>query len=154
MATRVQLLGPGDGRVLGAVADDVFDDPIRPDMAEEFLKDPRHHLAVAVANGLVVGFASAVRHVHPDKPHELWINEVGVAPTFQNRGLAKALLGLLFDVGRDHECAEAWVLTDRSNTAAKALYASVGGVEMDDDIVGFEFDLKRAATEPGPRQRR
>ena len=26
----------------------------------------------------IVGFASAVHYVHPDKPPELWINEMGV----------------------------------------------------------------------------
>ena len=110
-------------------------------MTEEFLNDPRHHLAVAIAEGEVVGFASAVRYVHPDKSPELWINEVAVTPDHQRHGVAKALLGLLFDVGRRHHCVEAWVLTNRSNTAARALYASAGGVEMEEDVMGFEFNL-------------
>jgi len=44
--------------------------------------DPRHHLVVAVEH-VVVGFCSAVDYIQPDKPPELWINEVGVAPTPQ-----------------------------------------------------------------------
>jgi len=141
MTTRVRLLGPGDAHILATVAEAVFDDPIRADMTEEFLNDPRHYLAVALTDGAVVGFASAVRYVHPDKSPELWINEVAVTPAHQGRGLAKALLGLLFDAGRAHQCVEAWVLTNRSNTAARALYVSAGGVEMEEDVMGFEFNL-------------
>src|SRR5713226_10560378 len=89
----------------------------------EFLSDPRHHIAVAIDDGVVVGFASAVLYVHPDKPRpELWINEVGVAETHHRRGIAGKLLNALLDVGRDADCVEAWVLTDRSNEAAMALY--------------------------------
>ena len=56
----------------------------------EFLADSRHHLAVAVDEGRVVGMASAVHYVHPDKPPELWINEVGVAPTHRGLGIGRA----------------------------------------------------------------
>ena len=141
MTVELKLLGPGDADVLAKVADEVFDNDIRHDMTVAFLDDPRHHLAVAVDDGVVIGFASAVRHVHPDKGPELWINEVAVAPTHQERGVAKALLALLFEVGRGHQCREAWVLTNRSNIATKALYVSLGGTEMEDDVLGYEFSL-------------
>jgi aminoglycoside 6'-N-acetyltransferase I len=88
-----------------------------------------------------VGFASGVHYVHPDKPAELWINEVGVAPSHLRRGLAQALLRLLFDVGRSLGCSQAWVLTDRENTAAMRLYASVGGNCGEHEHLMFEFEL-------------
>jgi hypothetical protein len=50
-------------------------------------------------------------------------------------------------VGRTHNCTLAWVLTDRSNVAAMALYSSVGGIEGDDDsglskaILKYSFAL-------------
>jgi hypothetical protein len=68
MATEIKVLGPQDAGVLGRVVSDVFDDLIDVRRAEEFLADSRHHLAVAVDDGLVVGFVSAVHYVHPDKP--------------------------------------------------------------------------------------
>ena len=107
MPIDVRVLRRGDEPVLTAVAPDVFDDPIDPTAAAAFLADPRHHLAVAIEDGVVVGFASAVTYVHPDKPRpELWINEVGVAPTHQRRGLGRRLLDALLDAGRRDNCSE------------------------------------------------
>ena len=141
MDIQIRLLTTGEKSVLDQVADDVFDHEIDPRLATEFLDDPRHHLVVALDGRTVVGFVSAVHYVHPDKAPELWINEVGVAPTHQGRGIAKALLGAMLDAGRDLGCREAWVLTNRSNEAAVRLYASCGGDEGDADLTMFSFQL-------------
>jgi GNAT superfamily N-acetyltransferase len=137
-----KILRSGDEAVLARVAPGVFDDPIDARAAEAFLADARHHLAVAIDEGVVVGFASAVHYLHPDKPRpEMWINEVGVAPTHRGRGIARAILRALLDTARGLGCTEAWVLTDRGNTPARKLYASVGGTEFDGDTVGYGFEL-------------
>jgi ribosomal protein S18 acetylase RimI-like enzyme len=147
MAIKIEVLQPGDDKVLTNVAADVFDRPVDATLAKEFLEDARHHIAVAVDDGLVVGFASGVHYVHPDKPPELWINEVAVAPTHRRRGLGKAVLKALLNVGQAHNCTVAWVLTDRGNAAAMALYSSIGGTEGADDsgtneaTLGYTFAL-------------
>jgi aminoglycoside 6'-N-acetyltransferase I len=149
MAIEIKVLGPEDAGILAAVAPDVFDNPIDVGRACEFLSDPRHHLAVAVDDGQVVGFVSALHYLHPDKPHpELWINEVGVAATHRGRGLGTRLLRAVFAVARGLGCAEAWVLTDRANTAAMRLYAAAGSIEAPTDHVMFTFKLD-AAMVPG-----
>ena len=116
------------------VAPDVFDNVVQQDWSAEFLADGRHHLAVAVDGETVVGMASAVHYVHPDKAPELWINEVGVAPTHQGQGIGKRLMQVLLEHGKTLGCSEAWVLTEEDNTAARRLYASVGGNEEDRPI--------------------
>ena len=137
----IRVLRAGEEDVLANVAPGTFDHPVDPRLAAEFLADPRHHIAVACVAGHVVGFASAVHYVHPDKAAEFWINEVGVAPVHRRRGLAKDLLRTLFDAGRALGCRQAWVLTDRSNDAAMRLYAEVGGIEAPGDTVMQEFRL-------------
>jgi len=147
MAIEIKVLQSGDESILLNVAAGVFDNPIDAELTREFLEAPRHHIAVAIDDGLVVGFASAVHYVHPDKLPELWINEVGLPPTLRRRGLGKRVLRALFEVGRAHNCTVAWVLTYRSNVAAVALYSSVGGTEGADDsgpsndMVGYSFSL-------------
>jgi ribosomal protein S18 acetylase RimI-like enzyme len=138
----IRRLGPGDQAVLTRVDPGVFDHEIDAALAAEFLADGRHHLVVAVDGGTVVGFASGLHYVHPDKPAELWINEVGVAPSHQRQGLGKRLLEALFARARELGCREAWVLTSPANGPAVRLYESVGGVDLDDPPVMFTFKLK------------
>jgi len=149
MTVEIKVLRSGDESVLANVAAEVFDNPIDAQLTAEFLGDPRHHLVVAIDDGLVVGFASAIHYVHPDKPPQMWINEVAIAPPYRCRGLGKAVLRSLFEVGQAHNCTVAWVLTDRTNVAAMALYSSVGGTEGADDegpsdcTLGYSFVLPR-----------
>jgi aminoglycoside 6'-N-acetyltransferase I len=137
----IRLLTPADAALLDNVADGVFDEDVDGRLTAEFLADPRHHLCVAVDDGAVVAFASAVHYVHPDKRAQLWINEVATAPSHQRRGLARAILGRLNTLGRELGCTEAWVLTDEDNAAARALYGSAGGVESTGVVmVTFQFE--------------
>ncbi len=144
MSIEIRILGSDDEALLARAAADVFDNDIDPAFSAEFLGDPRHHLAVALDAGLVVGFASGVHYVHPDKPPELWVNEVGVAPSHRRRGLAKQLLRALFARGRELGCREAWVLTSPANGAAVRLYEAAGGVDLADPPVMFTFRLDAA----------
>jgi ribosomal protein S18 acetylase RimI-like enzyme len=128
MTVEIRMLSATDAVVLTRVAAEVFDNPIDPAAAALFLADPRHHLAVAIDTGEVVGFASGVHYLHPDNPvPELFVNELSVAPSHQNRGLAKALLRCLFRHSRALGCGQAWVLTDEDNVPARRVYVASGG---------------------------
>jgi len=140
-----KVLSISDLPLLMNVPEDVFDNPIDEKFAREFLEDPRHHIVVALSDGAIIGFASGVHYIHPDKPPELFINEVGVAPAHQGKGIGKAIMKELLQLGRSLGCVDAWVLTDRSNTAANGLYKSAGGEAEDSDLVLYEFDTKTKA---------
>jgi ribosomal protein S18 acetylase RimI-like enzyme len=138
----IRVLRADDRAMLDNLAPGVFDDPLDRAATLEFLNDPRHHLAVAIDRNVVVGFVSAVHYVHPDKPSpELWINELGVAPTHQGQGIGKALIGSLLEIARALHCAEAWVLTDADNERAMRLYASGGGIATRDHVM-FTFRIE------------
>jgi aminoglycoside 6'-N-acetyltransferase I len=126
---QLRIASPQDAAAFSHVAEGVFDNPVDDALLREFLADPRHHIAIAVEDGLLVGMASAVHYVHPDKPAELWINEVGVADAHRGRGIGRQLLEALKAQGRSLGCREAWVLTQPDNAAARGLYRTVGGAE-------------------------
>ena len=143
MAVEIRLLnGRDQAALLRHVAEGVFDRAVDPLLAAAFLDDRRHYLAVAMEDGIVVGFVSAVRYVHPDKPEQIWINEIGVAPDRHRRGIGARLLKKVLEAGRDAGCEEAWVLTDRANEAAMALYASLDGERKEPDPVMFSWPLR------------
>ena len=135
----IRILRAGDENILNNVASGVFDHQVDKDLTAEFLRDPRHHLCVAIENNMVVGFASALRYVHPDKAAQFWINEIGVSPSHQRKGFGTAILTALLSLGRDLGCTEAWVLTDEENAAARTLYKSAGGVEVAQVMVSFQL---------------
>lgn len=141
-AIEIKVLRQGDRSILSNVARGVFDFDINLKSTLAFLRDPRHHMAVALENGIVVGMASAVHYVHPDKAPELWINEVAVAKTHRRQGVGSALVARLLEIGRKHGCVEAWVLTEQDNRAAIRLYSSQGGKRAPRDPVMFTFRLR------------
>jgi GNAT superfamily N-acetyltransferase len=140
MAVEIRLLGTGDVTTLERVAPDVFDGPVDERWSVEFAADARHHLAIAVDSECVVGMASAVHYVHPDKGPDLWVNEVAVAATHQGQGVGRRLLDALFEHGRRLGCREAWVLTEETNAVARKLYSHVGGTESTAIMYTFSLD--------------
>lgn len=150
MALTYRILHRDEEHALDRVHPDVFDGPIQPGPFREFLEDPRHHLAIATEDSeTVVGMASAVHFVHPDKPPQLFINEVGVAGPYRNRGVGSRLLRELLDRGRQLGCTISWVATESENEAARALYRKVGGLEAPESVVMYTFDLQEAGTSGG-----
>lgn len=136
----IKLLTSEDGHVLQRVANDVFDHPVDGELAAEFLSNPHNHIAVFIEDGVIVGFASGIDYVHPDKRPQMWINEVGVAPSHQGRGIGRAVVSALIEHARERGCTEAWVLTDNENAAARGLYRAVGGTEQSSVMVTFPLD--------------
>jgi aminoglycoside 6'-N-acetyltransferase I len=122
----------------------VFDKPISPELSAEFFSDDRHHLVVAVDDDVVVGMASGVHYVHPDKPPQLFINEVGVASSHRRRGIGRHLVDKLVRHAAELGCTEAWVLTDRDNVAACRLYESAGATTPPDDSIMYTFPISIA----------
>ena len=144
----IKILRPGDEAVLARVAPDVFDGELDPKASAEFLRDQRHHIAVAIDEGTVVGFASGIHYFHPDKPRpELFVNELGVSLSYRRRGVATAVLRALLRVGKHLGCAQAWVLTEATNGAAAGFYASLPEADREKDPLMFGFELDHDESE-------
>ncbi|MGX9119889.1 N-acetyltransferase family protein [Mesorhizobium sp. BHbsci] len=122
MEVEIVRLNQGDDALVMRVAEDVFDEPVRPDRLAAYLREPGHFMIVAVADDVVIGQCAAVIHRHPDKVSELYVDEVGVSPAFQRQGIATKMLDAMFELGRELGCEEAWVGTEPDNIAARAVY--------------------------------
>jgi ribosomal protein S18 acetylase RimI-like enzyme len=144
MMITIQILTEKDQDVLARVASGVFDHEIIPELAERFVTDPRHHIAVAQNEaGEVVGMATGVHYLHPDKREQFFVNEVGVAPGYQRQGIGLRLVEELLAHARRLGCEEAWVATEVENDPARNLYRKAGGQESPDLIVMYTFPLKK-----------
>lgn len=145
----IRLAGREDLPALTAAGDDIFDFAVKPARAEEFLDDPRHHLAVALHGTRIVGMASAVHYVHPDKDPELFIAEVGVSERYWNRGIARRLVRRLCEHAAALGCTGAWVATEEVNLPARRAYAGAGGREDEQRVVLIEFEVPGTAAVEG-----
>jgi ribosomal protein S18 acetylase RimI-like enzyme len=141
-AVSIHVVSQDNASLLDSVDDDVFDGVVQPHLTRAFLSNPANHLVVAVAEGRVVGMASGVSYVHPDKPLALFINEVGVAGRFHRQGIGRQLVTRLLETGRQLGCTEAWVATEFGNLSARALYESLGGVPDEEHAVVYVYALQ------------
>jgi aminoglycoside 6'-N-acetyltransferase I len=139
VAVEIRRLGPADAGLLDRVAPEVFDEPIRPERLAAYLADPTNRMLVALDDGLIVGQVACVLHRHPDKPTELYVDEVGVAETHRRQGLARRMMEDALAWGRELGCEDAWVGTERDNEAAIGLYRRFGAEPV--PIVLFEWEL-------------
>lgn len=144
MSITFQLLSENDLAVLERVEDHVFDHPIQLELAAAYLRDPNNLLAVAILDGVVVGMASGIAYIHPDKPLQLFVNEVGVSERCRSQGLGKKLVSLLLQRGRELGCSEAWVATEENNAAARALYTAAQGKEEPNLAVVYTWSLSNS----------
>ena len=136
----IRFLGPGDEDLLIAAVELTDEGPLTRARAAAHLADEALVNVIAVEDGQVVGFIYG---------HVLWrfeavsffIYSVDVAQTHRRRGIGKAMMAALSAQIAKGRWDEMFVLTNRSNAAAMALYASAGGIVPEpDDVVMFDFD--------------
>ena len=142
MSVSVRRARPGDEAEI-ARFEAAFDNEVRDDETRRFLADDRHVLLLGYLDDRPAGFVSAVEVFHPDKPSELFLNEIGVIDEIRRQGVGRALIEELEHVGRERGCVNIWVLTDEENEPAMAMYASTGGHWDGKPQVMFEYDLGR-----------
>ena len=138
----ILLVSEANVSMLERVDDDVFDHDVQPALVHAFLANPANVLVVAVVEGLVVGMASGIAYVHPDKPLTLFINEVGVSGRFRRQGIGRRLVSALLQTGTELGCKEAWVATELNNQPARKLYEALGGVADQDHAVVYVVPLE------------
>jgi len=125
MAEEIIQLGEHNMELLNHLDQSIFDEKVTPARLAALLKEPNQILLVALLDGLVIGQVLAAIHRHPDKPTELYIDDLAVSETVQRRGIATRLLKRLFAIGVERGCEEVWVATEPDNQPARKFYASL-----------------------------
>ena len=96
---------------------------------------PGIEFLLALEAGAAAGFASfAVLFPTDGTCTQLFLKDLYVAEGARRRGLGRALLGALARIARERRCVRIDWSTDRSNTAALALYASIGATTLPDKV--------------------
>jgi len=112
------------------------------EQGKKYLASEDNALFLAFIEEEIVGFLTAHRLQRLDKRKaEILLYEVSVAPDFRQKGIGKALIDGVKKWGKEVEADEVWVLTERSNLPAMALYQSMGGTRENSDEQMFTFKI-------------
>ncbi len=129
----IRPLGQQDRALI--LSSNAFDGPAHKSNTDDFLKDLRHLIVGAIIGDELIGFASGVVQLHPDKTPTLFVSEVGVNESYQREGIATRLVTALIDLGRVQGCVGVWVATEDDNIPARRLYDRLGGRETQGIVV-------------------
>ena len=125
--------------LLGAA--ELFDAEVTIEGASDALARHGQHFLLAVTRtGQAIGFVSGVEMRHPDKDAEMFVNELGVSPSWRRQGVARSLLSALGDHARSRGCTGLWTATEPDNDAALATYRSLGA-EAEQTAVMIDIEL-------------
>ena len=69
------------------------------------------------------------------------LNEISVNEDFCRQGIGRALVETVKKWGRETGADEIWVLTNKENKPANALYRSTGGTAKNSDDIMYTFKL-------------
>ena len=127
-----------NSHLLANVAPGVFDHDIDLVRLTTFLAQPINWLGVALHDDLVVGMVMSVILYTPDKPPELFLNEIGTGDDWRRKGIARSLMQKLFERADSEGIEEIWLGTEPDNDAANGLYQ--GFKHEREDAVIYYFD--------------
>ena len=125
-AFETHWITPANAHLLEKVAPGTFDHAIDPALLERYLANPANWMCVATKDDLVVSMCMCVIHYHPDKPTELFLDEIGTGDAWRRQGAAQLLIKKVFDRADAEGIEEIWLGTEPDNLPARALYEGTG----------------------------
>jgi len=125
-------------QLLDRIAPGTFDHAIDPARLKHYLTSAANWMGVAIHEGLVVGMVMAVIHTHPDKPTELFLDEIGTGDDWRRKGIARSLMADVFERADTEGIDEIWLGTETDNIPARTLYE--GFKHEREDAVIYYFD--------------
>jgi ribosomal protein S18 acetylase RimI-like enzyme len=124
MPITTQQITAANTHLLGAVAPDVFDHDISRERLAAYVADARHAMFVAIEDAVVVGQIRGSVHLQPDRAPDLYIDNLGTAPSHQRRGIAATMMKAMLAWGAAQGCTYAWVATETDNADAIGFYGA------------------------------
>lgn len=101
---------------------------------------------VALKNETAVGGLIACRD--PDKPHELYIDQVAVHRQSRGQGIVQALFRAVETRARELHCTRLWLSTDPKNPAVR-VWPRLGFVNCPGDSIDGDLSIRRDFKGPG-----
>ncbi|MDQ2653227.1 MAG: GNAT family N-acetyltransferase [Chloroflexota bacterium] len=129
-----------DAALLARLNHDWPDEPWVLDQAQPFVANPDNLLLLATTPDLICGIVIAHRLQRLDALRaEVLLYSIDVHEAMRRQGIGHALIDATTAWARELGADNTWVLTERSNHAAMALYRAAGGSDDIPDVAMFTF---------------
>ena len=139
-AWQIERISTFDSALLARLNHDWPDEPWVLDQAHAFVANPDNLLLLATTPDLICGIVIAHRLQRLDALRaEVLLYSIDVHEEMQRQGIGRALVEATTAWARDLNADCTWVLTERSNHAAMALYRAAGGTDDIPDVAMFTF---------------
>ena len=139
-AWRIARITAIDDALLTRLHHDWPDDAWVPEQAQAFVANPDNLLLLATIPDLICGIVIAHRLQRLDTLRaEVLLYSIDVHESMRRQGVGHALVEATTAWARELGADCTWVLTERSNHAAMALYRAAGGTDDIPDVAMFTF---------------
>lgn len=133
----VKRLGPGDEALAREVAAAFYD---AGGINAAFLADGRNYLMAGYVDGALAGFLVAYELGRLERGEPMtYLHRLDVLPQFHRRGAGRALVEKLKGLAAERGSLKMFVITNRANDAATALYEATGGRMIPGADAVFEY---------------
>jgi ribosomal protein S18 acetylase RimI-like enzyme len=139
-AWRIDRIMEIDDALLARVNHDWPEEPWVLEQAQIFVANPDNLLLLATTPDLICGIVLAHRLQRLDGLRaEVLLYSIDVDEAVQRQGIGRALVDATSAWARELGADNTWVLTERSNASAMALYRAAGGTDDIPDVAMFTF---------------
>jgi len=107
---------------------------------KDFLLNDSNYFIAYLDKEKIIGFLLAYRLQRYDGRNEmLYLHEIDVLESYRKCGIATKLMDELKSICQENHYDKIFLITNKSNQAAVALYESTGGLSSSDDDIIFAF---------------
>jgi len=120
---------------------------ISEENAREFLSHPMNWMFACIQNDQIIGFAYGYElNRLNNEGNMLYVHEVGVLERYHRQGIGRGLIDGIKSLCTDMGICRFFLFTQKSNSAACALYNSLGGEAAHKDDVTYFFNINSKET--------
>ncbi|MCD8509030.1 MAG: GNAT family N-acetyltransferase [Bacillus sp. (in: Bacteria)] len=108
----------------------------------DYLAGENNYLFVYLYRDEVAGFAYGYELQRFDgRKNMMYMHQVEVLPQYRQLGIGKQLMEAFILICQNKDCSRLFLITNKSNAPAIALYDSVGGKTLHEDDIVYTFPI-------------
>ncbi|QVK17670.1 GNAT family N-acetyltransferase [Mycoplasmatota bacterium] len=108
----------------------------------QFLSNDKNHLIIYYVEDKIAGFVLGYELQRFDgKNNMMYMHEIEVLPDYRKKGIGKKLMDSLKEICKNRNVFRIFLITEKSNLPAVALYETMEGIAKNNDDIVFTYKI-------------